>query len=253
MAGQLEGKVGLVTGGSSGIGRASALVFAREGAKVVVSDVNVEGGEETAQQIRNSDGDAVFVRADVSKAVDVEALIDAAVENYGRLDCALNNAGIGEIEGRTHLYPEEKWDKIMDVNLKGVWLCMKYELIQMLEQGGGAIVNTSSAAGLVGTVFHPAYSASKHGVVGLTKSVALQYAKDGIRANSVCPGAVRTPMVENVIAVKPVYETANIAAEPVGRFAEPGEIAEAVVWLCSDAASFVTGHAMAVDGGMVAH
>lgn len=251
MTGGLGGKVALVTGGGSGIGRAACVIFAREGAKVVVADVNVAGGEETACIVKNAGGDAIFVKTDVSKAADAQALVQRTVEAYGRLDCAFNNAGVGEIEGRTHLYPEEKWDWVININLKGVWLCMKYEIAQMLKGGGGAIVNNSSAAGLIGTVFHPVYSASKHGVIGLTKSVALQYAKNGIRVNAVCPGAVRTPMVEGVISKNPKYETANLAAEPVGRMARPEEIAEAVVWLCSDAASFVIGHAMSVDGGMV--
>lgn len=251
MTGGLGGKAALVTGGGSGIGRAACVIFAREGAKVVVADVNVSGGEETANMVKNAGGDAIFVKTDVSKAADVEALVQRAVKAYGRLDCAFNNAGVGEIEGRTHLYPEEKWDWVININQKGVWLCMKYEIAQMLKTGGGAIVNNSSAAGLIGTVFHPVYSASKHGVIGLTKSVALQYAKNGIRVNAVCPGAVRTPMVEGVISKNPKYEAANLAAEPVGRMARPEEIAEAVVWLCSDRASFVTGHAMSVDGGMV--
>lgn len=247
----LEGKVALVTGGSSGIGRAAAQLFVRDGARVVIADVDTEGGQETVQIVKETGGSALFLKTDVSKASEVEALINKAVETFGRLDCAFNNAGIGEIEGRTHLFPEEKWDRIIDINLKGVWLCMKYEITQMLKQGGGAIVNTSSAAGLIGTVFHPVYSASKHGVVGLTKSIALQYARDGIRVNAICPGAVRTPMVEKAISANSKYERANLEAEPVGRMAEPREIAEAAVWLCSGAASFVTGHAMAVDGGMV--
>lgn len=246
-----QGKVALVTGGSSGIGRASARIFAREGARVVVADVDTNGGQETVQMVREMGGEAIFQKTDVSIAKEVEALVGKAVDTFGRLDCAFNNAGVGVIEGRLHLFPEEEWDWILNINLKGVWLCMKYEIAQMLKQGGGAIVNTSSAAGLIGTVFHPTYSASKHGVIGLTKSGALQYAKDGIRINAICPGAVRTPMVEKVISVKPKYETVNIAAEPVGRMANPEEIAEAALWLCSDAASFVTGHAMAVDGGMV--
>lgn len=247
----LEGKVALVTGGGSGIGRAAAQIFAREGAKVVVADVTIQGGQETVQMVKEAGGEAIFCQTDVSKEVEVEALINKAVETFGQLNCAFNNAGIGEVEGRIHLSTEEKWDRIININLKGVWLCLKYEIAQMLKQGGGAIVNTASAAGLIGTVFQPVYSASKHGVVGLTKSVALQYAKDGIRVNAVCPGGVRTQMMETIIAVKPSYERVNIEAEPIGRMAQPEEIAEAAVWLCSDAASFVTGHAMAVDGGMV--
>jgi NAD(P)-dependent dehydrogenase (short-subunit alcohol dehydrogenase family) len=252
MGDALKDKVVLVTGGSTGIGRASALLFAREGAKVAVADVNVEEAEKTVRMIKEADGEAIFVKTDVSKAADAETMVNRTVEAFGGLHCAVNNAGVGEIEGRTHLYPEEKWDWIIDINLKGVWLCMKYELTRMMEQAGGAIVNVSSAAGLIGTVFHPVYSASKHGVVGLTKSVALQYAKNNIRVNAVCPGPIRTPMTQDVIEDQPKYERANITATPMARFADPREVAETIVWLCSDAASFVTGHAMAVDGGMVA-
>jgi NAD(P)-dependent dehydrogenase (short-subunit alcohol dehydrogenase family) len=179
-------------------------------------------------------------------------MVQGAVAAYGRLDCAYNNAGIEGILATTADYTEETWDRVMAINLKGVWLCLKYEVPQMLKQGGGAIVNTASVAGLVGGPLLPAYVASKHGVVGLTKTAALEYAKSGIRVNAVCPGAVRTPMMERGIAMRPEFETQALAAEPVGRMAKPEEIAEAVVWLCSEAASFVTGHAMAVDGGMVA-
>jgi len=242
MAGRLESKVALVTGGSSGIGRASALTFAREGAKVVVADVVVAGGEETVGMIKKAGGEALFVKADVSKAVEVEAMVNRAVEAYGRLDCAFNNAGIEGTLVSTVEYPEEDWDRVMAVNLKGVWLCMKYEIPQMLKQGGGAIVNTASALGLVGTGELSAYVASKHGVAGLTKTAALEYAQKGIRVNAVCPGVIHTPMVERLIGGKAEYEAQVIRAEPVGRKGLPEEIAEAVVWLCSDAASFVTGH-----------
>jgi NAD(P)-dependent dehydrogenase (short-subunit alcohol dehydrogenase family) len=247
----LEGKVALVTGGSSGIGRASALLFAREGARVVVADLNVSGGEETERMIEESGGKAIFVKADVSKASDVEALIGKAVDTYGRLDCAFNNAGTAVGGGPIHDSTEENWDYVMGINLKGVWLCMKYEIRQMLKQGGGAIVNTSSVMGLVGHIDKPIYAASKHGVVGLTKSVALQYAKNGIRVNAVCPGWVRTPMTEGRLN-DPEARARMVEMEPIGRVGKPEEVAEAVVWLCSDAASFVTGHTMAVDGGFVA-
>jgi NAD(P)-dependent dehydrogenase (short-subunit alcohol dehydrogenase family) len=249
----LHGKVALVTGGGSGIGRATALAFAREGAQVVVADVVVEGGEETVARIKHTGGAATFVKTDVARAAEVEALVAAAVATYGRLDCAHNNAGIEGVEAFTADYPEEDWDRVVAINLKGVWLCMKYELPQMQRQGSGAIVNTASIAGLVGAYRMPAYVASKHGVAGLTKAAALEYAKAGIRVNAVCPGVIRTPMVERFFFSRhPRAETRLTAAEPVGRLGTPEEVAEAVVWLCSDAASFVTGHTMTVDGGMVA-
>lgn len=252
MAGTLEGKVALVTGGGSGIGRASAMTFAREGARVVVADVAVEGGEETVRIIQDAGGEGIFVRADVSKAGEVEALINSAVETYSRLDCAHNNAGIEQVAVRTHEYPEEVWDRLISINLKGVWLCMKYEIAQMLKQGGGAIVNTSSVAGLVGFRGISAYVASKHGVVGLTKTASLEYAEAGIRINAVCPGFIRTPLLERFINHNLELEAQLVQLEPVGRIGTPEEVAEAVVWLCSGAASFVTGHAMTVDGGYVA-
>jgi NAD(P)-dependent dehydrogenase (short-subunit alcohol dehydrogenase family) len=253
MAGRLDGKVALITGGGSGIGRASALAFAREGAKVIVADVVVNGGEETVGMIKKAGGEAIFVKADVSRATEVEALINKAVATYGRLDCAYNNAGIeGAMFVSTADYTEEDWERVIAINLKGVWLCLKYEIPQMLKQGGGAIVNTASVAGLVGIGGASAYVASKHGVAGLTKTAALEYAKSGVRVNAVCPGVIRTPMLERGLAGRPELESQIMAAEPVGRFGNPEEIAEAVVWLCSDAASFVTGHTMAVDGGYIA-
>lgn len=252
MTGSMEGKVALVTGASSGIGRATALLFGREGAKVVVSDVNGEAGEETVSIIIEAGGAAIFVRADVSKAGEVEELINKAVAAYGRLDCAHNNAGIEGPSVTTHEYPEEEWDRVVSINLKGVWLCMKYEVRHMLKQGGGAIVNTSSAAGLTGVKGAAAYVAAKHGVVGLTKTAALEYAQSGLRVNAVCPGNTRTPLVERILAQHPKREAHLIEMAPVRRLGTPEEIAEAVVWLCSDAASFVTGVAMPVDGGWLA-
>ena len=248
----VKDKVALVTGGGSGIGRASALTFAREGAQVVVSDVAVEGGEETVQLIKKTGGEAVFTKADVSQAAQVEALIAKAVEAYGRLDCAHNNAGIEGNSAKIADYIEADWDRVIAINLTGVWLCMKYEIPQMLQQGGGAIVNTSSVAGLLGFRTGSAYVASKHGVVGLTKTAALEYAKSGIRVNAVCPGAIDTPMMGRITDHRPHRAAKMAAGEPVGRMGTPQEIAEAVVWLCSDAASFVTGHPMTVDGGIVA-
>jgi len=252
MANLVNGKVALVTGGSSGIGRATALTFAREGAKVVVVDVVEEGGEETVRLIKAAGGEALFVKTDVSKATEVAAMVNKAVQTYGRLDCAHNNAGIEGGLATTADCNEENWDRVIRINLTGVWLCMHYEIPQMLKQGGGAIVNTASGAGLVGVPRMPAYVASKHGVVGLTRTAALEYAKSGIRVNAVCPGVIDTPMVARATQQRPGMMERMAAAEPVGRMGKPEEIAEAVVWLCSDAASFVTGHAMSVDGGAVA-
>ena len=250
MTGQFEGKVALVTGGNSGIGRATAIQFAREGAKVVIAARRVPEGEETEQMIRDAGGDATFVQTDVSNAADAEAMVAKTVEIYGRLDCAFNNAGvISHDSGRTHEHSEEEWDRIIDINLKGVWLCMKYEITQMLKQGGGAIVNDSSTDGLIGSFDGAAYIASKHGVVGLTKTAALEYAQQSIRVNAVCPGFILTPM--SSVVNDPAKEPESLAKIPLGRIGAPEEIAEAVIWLCSDAASFVTGHAMSVDGGEV--
>lgn len=256
MAGRLDKKIALITGAASGIGRASALAFAREGAKVIVSDVDIEGGEGTVQMIQAAGGTAIFVKADVSKAAEVEMLVKRGVEVYGRLDCALNNAGIqGEIK-QTAECSEENWHRIIAINLTGVWLCMKHEIPYMLKQGGGAIVNTASNFGLVGSIGMPAYAASKHGVLGLTKTAALEYAKSGIRVNAVCPGPTQTPLVDRILNEQPQLANQIVEAikarEPLGRMGQPQEIAEAVVWLCSEAASFVTGAAMAVDGGFVA-
>jgi len=254
MEGNFEGKVGLVTGGGSGIGRAFALASARKGARVAIADIAVVGGEQTVHMIKQAGGDAIFVETDVSKAAKVEAMVDKVIEVYGRLDFAFNNAGIGgSLFTPTVKYSEETWDQVIDINLKGVWLCMKYEIRQMLNQGGGAIVNTSSVAGLVaGRFAGAAYSASKHGVLGLTKTVAVEYAQNGIRVNAVCPGRIQTPMTEDLIRRDPQRQAHNIAHIPIGRSGTPEEVAEVVLWLCSEAASFVTGHAIAVDGGFVA-
>ncbi len=255
MAGRVAGKIAIVTGGGSGIGRATALSFAREGAKVVVADVVVEGGEETVRMITTAGGDAVFIKTDVSQAAEVEALVRQTVATYGRLDCAVNNAGIeGTMGPLTAESSEENWHRVLAINLKGVWLCLKYEIAQMLQQGGGAIVNTASAAGLIATPGGSAYVASKHGVNGLTKTAALEYAKQGIRVNAVCPGMIRTPMAKRIYKTQPQFVGTEALAtmQPVGRMGKPEEIAEAIVWLCSDAASFVTGLPMAVDGGMTA-
>jgi len=252
MAGSLDGKVALVTGGSSGIGRATALCFAREGAKVVVADVDEKGGAETLGMIADAGGQAIFVRADVSKATDVEKMVNSAVETYGRLDCANNNAAIWTRPASTVDHLESDWDRVMNVNLKGVWLCMKYEIKQMLKQGSGNIVNTSSINAMVVAGNDCAYVASKHGVAGLTKTAAIEYARSGIRVNAVCPAKIHTPMTDMVIASGAESEARNEERLPIGRMGQPEEIAEPVVWLCSDAASFVTGHIMVVDGGYIA-
>ncbi len=252
MTNDLNGKVALVTGASSGIGRATALAFAGEGATVVVSDIDQVGGEETVALIARGGGAAQFIRADVSQNADVESMIGAIVARYGRLDIAYNNAGI---EGRSAPFwetTEENWDRVTGINLKGCFLCMKHELQQMLKQRSGSIVNCSSVAGLVGFPETPAYVASKHGVIGLTKSAALEYATSGIRVNAVCPGVIATPMVDRVTGKAPEAEAAMARMEPMGRIGQSEEVAAAVVWLCSDAASFVTGIAMPVDGGYVA-
>ena len=247
----LEGKVVLVTGGGSGIGRASSVAFARAGACVVVSDIDSDGGAETARLIAAAGGTVDFVAADVARPQDVADLVATVVARHGRLDCAHNNAGIGPGPGATHEIADEQWGRVLAVNLTGVWLCMKHELAQMLVQGGGAIVNTASVMGLVGGVGSP-YVAAKHGVVGLTKQAALEYAQRGIRINAVCPGPIRTKMVEDAFSRVPGLEERWTSIVPAGRVAAPEEIAWAVVWLCTEAASFVTGIALPVDGGWVA-
>lgn len=253
MAKTLEGKVALVTGGSTGIGRATALTFAREGATVAVADVAAREGEETVRLITDAGGSARFIEADVSAAQDVEAMVGMTVDSFGRLDIAFNNAGIeGDMGISSHEYTEEAWDRVIAVNLKGAWLSMKHEIAAMLKTGGGAIVNTSSIWGLVGVQGAAAYVASKHGIAGLTKAAALEYAGQGIRINAVNPGPIRTPMVDRFIDNVPGAEEQMIAKQPNGRLGLPEEVAEAVLWLCSDAASFVVGHTMVVDGGYVA-
>ena len=252
MANSLVDKVALVTGGGSGIGRAAVLLFAREGARVGVADVHAEGGNETVELVQQAGGEAIFVPCDVSKSTHVEALVDKCVQTYSRLDCAFNNAGIlGEL-GKTADCSEENYDRLMAVNLKGVWLCMKYEIRQMLKQGAGVIVNTASNAGMRGQPEIPVYGATTAGSVQLTKTAALEYIRSGLRINCVNPSLIWTPMVERQAADDPGLVDRLTEEQKIGRLGKPEEIAEAVVWLCSDAASFVTGHPMNVDGGDLA-
>lgn len=245
-----ENKVVIVTGGSFGIGKATAIAFAKRGAKVVIADWIED--DSTLKEIQSGNGSAIFVKCDVSKNADVVELVKQTIETFGRLDIAVNNAGIEGITAPTHECTEENWDKTININLKGVWLCMKHEITHMLKQGKGAIVNTASIAGLIGFPGLPAYVVSKHGLIGLTKTAALENAKQGIRINAVCPGVIRTPMVDRITEKDKTVEKKYEDMEPVGRMGEPEEVAEAIIWLCSDAASFVTGHAMAVDGGWIA-
>lgn len=254
MAGILEGKVALITGAGSGIGRATSKIFAREGAKLVLADVVEEGGQQTLAMLADTGHhDAIFIKTDVANASDVEAAIAKAVATYGRLDCAFNNAGIEGKNGLTHECERDNWDRVIAINLTGVWLCMKAELAQMLKQGkGGAIVNTSSGAGLAGVRGMPAYVAAKHGVAGLTRAAAIEYGKHGIRVNAVCPGPIRTPMMDRLLGKRPEAEERFARGGPLRRLGEPSEIGETVAWLCSDHASYVTGLPMPVDGGFMA-
>ncbi len=253
MANLLDGKIALVTGSGSGIGRVTSATFAREGATVVCADVNREAGEATASRIRESGGKAEFVPIDVTDDSQVQALVAHIVKTHGRLDCAYNNAGIEGDVIDTHEVSERNFDRVMAINVKGVWLCMKYEIRQMRRQSGGAIVNTASAAGLVGFRSLPIYVASKHAVVGLTKSAALENAESGIRINAVCPGPVDTPMMERITSNEGQPGRKDFEAfVPMHRYAVPQEIANAVAWLCSDQSSYVTGTALRVDGGITA-
>jgi NAD(P)-dependent dehydrogenase (short-subunit alcohol dehydrogenase family) len=248
--GNFTGKVAFVTGAGSGIGRAAALAFAREGASVVAADVSEQGNQETVRLIVAQGGRAVAVRCDVTRAADVKAALDKTVEAFGRLDFAFNNAGVEPRKSvPTADYEEEEWDRIIDTNLRGVFLCMKHEIPLILKQGGGAIVNTSSGAGVIGIKGSPAYTAAKHGVIGLTRAAALDYAAQNIRVNAVCPGYIDTPMMGRFTGGTPEGRAKVIAEEPVGRMGKPEEIATAVVWLCSDTAAFVVGHALVIDGG----
>jgi NAD(P)-dependent dehydrogenase (short-subunit alcohol dehydrogenase family) len=248
MTGQFDGKVALVTGASSGIGRATAIAFARVGAKVVAASRRIAEGEETVRRIQEAGGEAIFVQTDISKAPEVEALVNKTLDTYGGLDCACNNAGRAIFKPLIEM-PEEDWNQMFDVNLKGMWLCLKCEISTMLKHKGGAIVNVASVGGVIGAPGTAAYSATKGGVIALTRAAAVEYAKSGIRLNIISPGSIETDMLANV----PTDLLAQVAAgHPVGRIGKPEEVAEAVIWLCSDVASFVTGHNMIIDGGYTA-
>jgi NAD(P)-dependent dehydrogenase (short-subunit alcohol dehydrogenase family) len=254
MSGILEGKSALITGGGGGIGRATALAFAREGARVAVADFNEQAAQDTVALVNAAGGQALAMTGDVTDSATVRAMVASVVAAYGRLDCAFNNAGIAGFQvdasgKRTHEWADESFDRMIDVNLKGVWLCMKHELPQMLAQGGGVIVNTGSIAGLVGLRTSSAYVAAKHGVLGLTKTAAIEYAGDNIRVNAVCPGYIETNMTADAMRRRGTEIMANT---PFGRMGKPEEIAEMVVWLASDRASYVTGACYNVDGGYMA-
>ncbi len=247
----LKDKVALVTGASSGIGRAVALGWAREGAKVVVSDVDVQGGEATVAMVRAAGGDALFVAANVGKPSDCEALVARTVAHYGRLDIACNNAGISGPSAPTADYPLDGWDQVIHINLSGVFYGMKYQIAAMLQGGGGSIINMASILGAVGFAAAPAYTAAKHGVLGLTKAAALEYSAQGIRVNAVGPGFIHTPLI-SALEQDAGVNAALVGAHPIGRLGQPEEVAELVTWLASSKASFVTGAYYPVDGGYLA-
>jgi len=253
MDSNFQGKVALVTGGNSGLGKASALALARAGARVVISGRRAAEGEQVAQLIKDEGGEAIFIRADLSLKPDIEAVVAQTIRKYGRLDCAINNAGVeGTVFVPTADYSEDTWDEVININLKAVWLCMKYEIPHLLQQKGSSIVNMSSVAGLVGGPVGAAYHASKHGVIGLTRAAAMEYAAQGLRVNAVAPAVIHTAMTERASFHTVELEPQLIAMHPMGRFGRPEEVGNAVAWLCSDAASFITGHVLPVDGGFMA-
>ena len=246
-----KNKVALITGASSGIGRSTALAFAEAGANTILCDVNAYEGKKLSRLLSER-SESIFIQCDVSNVSEIKYAITEGISKFGQLDFAFNNAGIEGEQATTAECEESNWDKTININLKGVWLGMKYQIKQMLKQGYGSIVNCSSIAGIVGFSGIPAYTASKHGVIGLTQSAALEYAKNNIRVNSVCPGVIQTPMIDRFTHGEKQIQNQLIAGEPVGRVGKPQEIAAAVLWLCSDQSSFVTGHALVVDGGWVA-
>jgi NAD(P)-dependent dehydrogenase (short-subunit alcohol dehydrogenase family) len=249
---ELEGKVAIVTGGTSGIGQETCVLFAKAGAKVVVAGRREVEGKETVDKVRAAGGEGLFVKTDVSKTAEVQALVQKTVEKFGRVDVAFNNAGIEGVWTPIVEQTEAEFDTTIAINLKGVWLCLKYEIQQMLKQGkGGAIVNMASVAGLIGCAGAGTYIASKHGVMGLTKTAALETAKSGIRVNVVCPAVIETPMGDRIFGAPELHDFA-IGLHAMGRFGKPIEIAETVVWMCSDRASFMTGQSLVLDGGMLA-
>ncbi|MDZ8054961.1 MAG: SDR family oxidoreductase [Aulosira sp. ZfuVER01] len=250
---EFDNKVALITGGNSGIGRAAALAFAQKGAKVVIASRRIQESEETVSLIQNKGGTATFVQTDITQAIQVENLITQTVNNYGRIDYAFNNAGVEEPITSSVEKTEHIWNLIIDTNLKGVWLSMKYQIPQMLKQGGGVIINNSSILGLVALPNVPIYTASKHGVIGLTKSLALEHAQDNIRINCVCPGGIETDLLaRNLDNLGEEGKNKFISLHPMGRLGKAEEIANSVIWLCSQAASFVTGQSFAIDGGFTA-
>jgi NAD(P)-dependent dehydrogenase (short-subunit alcohol dehydrogenase family) len=250
--GSFAGKVAFVTGAASGIGRATAVAFASAGATVVVADVSDQGNRETAGLIEDQGGRVLMVRCDVTSGQEVKAALDQTFDAFGRLDIAFNNAGVEQPVGPAAEVSEEEWDRILDINLRGVFLCMKHEIPLMLRQGGGAIINTSSGAGVTAVKGQAAYTAAKHGVIGLTKAAALDYAQANLRINAVCPGIIDTAMMQRFTGDSAEGRQRVIGQEPVGRMGTPEEIAGAVLWMCSDAAAFVVGHALVIDGGQMA-